>query len=217
MTLTTSLGCALAAALIGVSGCPGSQREPAAESTGIRPSPPAPPPEPVVSPFPPKGAENTPFGARIGMELGRFQQIFPEQTFPKLAVKSPDGQVGIHAMVHGLDGKWTYTFEGGKLKWVLFDKYIDEITKPNFERCLAATDAIIQDYTKQYGPPASAKVGPRTFKDPYVDHHWGYEVMEMTWKADGMKFHVDFDFMGGKGSYHLLVKMEFQREDYPYF
>jgi hypothetical protein len=146
------------------------------------------------------------------MQLERFQKIFPG-----VAIRSPDGQGGLDATVHGLEGRWTYTFEGGKLKWALFDRYIDELTAPNFARCLAATDAIIADYTKQYGPPTALKVGTRTFKDPRVEHHWGYEVMEATWKADGMKFHVDFDFMGGKGDYHLLVKMEFQREDYPYF
>ena len=154
------------------------------------------------------------------MDLARFQQIFPEQTFPELSVKSPDAQVGITALVHGLDGRWTYTFEGGKLKWAMFNRYIDELTQANFDRCLSATDAIIADYTRQYGPPASLKPGTRTFKDPYdpkVERHWGYEVMEATWKADGMKFHVDFDFMGGKGDYHFLVQMEFEREDYPYF
>src|SRR5262249_38882630 len=141
MTLTSSLGCALAAALIGVSGCPG------AHDSGAGDPPPARRPLPsaprVASPFPPRGAENTPFGARIGMDLVRFQQIFPEQTFPELSIKSADSQVGITALVHGLDGRWTYTFEGGKLKWSLFDRYIDEITQTNFDRCLSVIDAVI--------------------------------------------------------------------------
>src|SRR5262249_48147353 len=147
------------------------------------------PPTPSISyAFPPKDAENTPFGAHLGMDIARFSQIFPEQTYPELRVKSPDAQVGINALVHGLDGRWTYTFEGGKLKWVLFNRYSDELTQSNFDRCLSATDAIIADYTRQYGPPASLKPGTRTFKHPRVERHWGYEVMVAIWKADGMTF-----------------------------
>lgn len=196
--------------LLGVSGCPASH-PPAGERSAVPPlAPPA--AEAPPSPFPPASAEKTPFGAHLGMDLEAFRTILPQVSIP-----SPDGQGAVRADVHGLDGSFTYTFEGGKLKWVLFDKYIDELTLPNFDRCLAATDAIIADYTRQYGPPLSLKTGTRTFKDPRVEHHWGYEVMEAVWKAAGMKFQVDFDFMGGKGEYHLLVKVEFQRGDYPYF
>src|SRR5262249_44254451 len=135
MSFASSLGCALAAALIGVSGCPGAHHDPGAEDAPPARSPL--PPEPRIDdPFPPKGAENTPFGARLGMDLARFSQIFPAQTYPELRVKSPDDQVAINALVHGLDGRWTYTFEGGKLKWVLFNRYIDELTQANFDRCL---------------------------------------------------------------------------------
>lgn len=167
---------------------------------------------PAMAPPPLRSRANTPFGARIGMDIASFQRLFPA-----LPVTTPDSQVGVDAVVHGLDGRWTYTFKGGKLSWSLFDKYIDEITASNFDLCLAAIDAIIADYTRQYGPPARLETGTRIFKDPHKEHHWGYDVMRATWKAEGMKFQANFNFMGGKGVYHFLVKMEFQREDYAYF
>jgi len=120
--------------------------------------------------------------------------------------------------LYGLEDKWGYRFEGGKLTWIFFDKYINEINDTNFHKCLSATRHLINDYTRFYGMPDTTIVGDTNFIDPYKKHHWGYGVMETRWKNyNNMKIKVEFNFMGGKGQYSFLVKICFFDKNYPYY
>jgi hypothetical protein len=120
--------------------------------------------------------------------------------------------------IYGIPENWGYRFENGKLNWIYFHKYIDEITESNFKKCLEATEKVIADYTKYYGKPDAIITGNRTFRDPYTDHHWGYDVIEARWSNyNGMKIKVEFTFMGGKGEYNLLIKIHYFEKSYPYY
>jgi hypothetical protein len=151
----------------------------------------------------------------LGMNVNDFVKAFPA-LFPNgLALT---GQWGRDEEIHGLSGGWAYNFENGKLNWMLYDKYIDQINKANFTKCLSATRQIIKDYTSAYGKADTTIIGDTTFVDPVNKRHWGYDVIEVRWKNfNGMKIKVEFTFMGGKGDYHFLVKMTWFDKNYPYY
>jgi len=149
------------------------------------------------------------------MDVSAFAKVFPA-LFPKGVKMS--GQWHREQELYGLSGSWAYQFEDGLLKWFLFDKYIDEINDINFKKCLFAANQLIKDYTKQYGKPDTIFTGNTSFVDPYIKSHWGYDVIEAQWyNVNGMKIKIEFTFMGGKGDYHFLVKINYFDKNYPYF
>ena len=150
----------------------------------------------------------------IGMDMYLFKMVYPKV----IPLNAPNtGQWARTDSLYGLPGKWSYTFTDGKLEWCLWDIYIDSLNQTNFNKCLAATKALIKKYTKDYGKPLEYKIVDTTYRDPYKDHHWGYDVIYAKWKTDKIKFKIEFTFMGGKGEYHFLVKMGFFDKDYKYW
>jgi hypothetical protein len=200
------LAAALGAARCAGPGQEGGRKHSAATAiAGVTASATAPPP-PETPAFP---------EVRLGIDEVTFRRLFPEVDIRRYE----DGAVQGHwpASVHGVAGSWHYTFKEGKLAWVLFNSYEDAITPANFDRYKAAILAIEANYDRRFGPPIKREVGKQTFQDPRKEHHWGYDVFDAVWKAEGMKIRANFDFMGGKGDYHFLVQMEIEPEDYPYF
>ena len=151
----------------------------------------------------------------LNMNVNDFAKVFPS-LFPNGIGMT--GQWGRQFELYGLDGSWTYTFKNGKLNWMHYQKYKNEINESNFNKCLTATEQLIKDYTTYYGKPDTTIVGNKKFVDPLVKHHWGYNVLEARWNNyNGEKIKVEFDFMGGKGEYSLVVIINFFDKDYPYF
>jgi len=150
----------------------------------------------------------------IGIDMYLFKMVYPKV----IPANTPStGQWGRVDTLYGLPGSWAYNFTDGKLDWCIWDKYIDSLSQANFDKCLAATKALIKKYTLDYGKPIEYKVVDTTYKDPYKQHHWGYDVIYAKWKTDKIKFKIEFTFLGGKGDYHFLVKMGFFDQDYPYW
>jgi hypothetical protein len=153
--------------------------------------------------------------ARIGMTLEEVAKLFPnaEETRHErtITITYPD-------TLHGLADRWGFNFEGGKLRSMMFHKYISELNETNFNKCLKATKAIIADYTEWYGEPDSVTTGKTKFVDPYKKKHWGYDVLEARWSnVSGEKMKVEFTFLGGKGEYQFLVVVTHFPKDYPYY
>jgi hypothetical protein len=152
---------------------------------------------------------------KVGVSLDSVKKIYPkaiESKYQNSIVLSVDDTI------HGLTDSWNFNFEEGKLKYMMFNKYISELSEANFQKCLEATKAIIKDYTAQYGEPDEEITGTLKFIDPYKKHHYGYDVLETRWKnAGGQKIKVEFTFMGGKGQYNLLVTITHFDKDYPYY
>lgn len=162
------------------------------------------------------GAEAFPQSkVKIGMSLDDFTKIYTgleQQRYENsLTLLRPEN-------LFGLEEKWGYRFEKGKLDWIYFNKYQDEISEDNFDQCLAATREIISAYTLTYGKPDTLISGDTLFRDPYQKRHWGYDVIEARWKnVNGMKIKVEFTFFGGKGEYSLLVKINYFDKNHPYY
>lgn len=151
----------------------------------------------------------------IGMDVHDFAKLYPS-LFPGGIKMS--GQWKRDEDLYGLKGSWGYRFKDGKVDWIHYQKYIDEINETNFGLCLNAAKSLIKDYTAAYGKPDSVVTGNTEFIDPYVTHHWGYRVLQAHWKNyKGMKIKVEFVFMGGKGEYHFLVVINLFGKDYPYY
>ena len=153
--------------------------------------------------------------AIIGMKIEEVQKLYPQaqpSTYENTITLS------FKDTLYNLPGEWGYRFKNNALEWIHFDKYIDEIEKLNFDKCLKTTEMLITDYTKSFGKPDTTIIGDTTFIDPYKKHHWGYDVIEARWNNyKGMKVKVEFTFMGGKGEYHFLVNINYFDKNYPYF
>jgi len=151
----------------------------------------------------------------LGMGVQDFAKLYPA-LFPDGIRMS--GQWNRDEELYGLNGSWGYRFKDGKVDWIHYMKYIDEINEANFGLCLNAAMLLIKDYTAAFGKPDSVVTGNTKFVDPSVTHHWGYRVLQAHWKDyKGMKIKVEFVFLGGKGEYHFLVVINFFGKDYPYY
>jgi hypothetical protein len=118
-----------------------------------------------------------------------------------------NGQWGVEETKMGLKGKHTYAFQFDKLKWDLWDYYAGKYDQTTFNNLLRATRGIIADYTKLYGAPKIVE-GTTKYRDPIKDHHYGYDVITATWDKENYIIEIVYTFMGGKGQYDLLVKVE---------
>jgi TPP-dependent trihydroxycyclohexane-1,2-dione (THcHDO) dehydratase len=150
----------------------------------------------------------------IGMSIDDFKNIYPEVV--------PEDYSSTQAFerqetIAGIDGKWYYDFKDSKLTWFQFDRYFNEINQANFDKCLKETRQIIADYKEKYGEPIKYEEEETKFKDPYKERHWGYDVTKAVWQTDKMKILVEFHFMGGKGEYNFIIKIDFQDRNYEYF
>lgn len=153
--------------------------------------------------------------ARIGMSIEEVKNLYPKS---ESAAYENTITLSFSDTLYGLPGDWSYRFENNKLNWIHFTKYIEEITKPNFDKCLSATNSLIKEYTMAFGKPDTTITGNKKFVDPYKKHHYGYDVIEVRWNNyNGMKVKVEFTFFGGKGEYHFIVTINYFDKDYPYF
>jgi hypothetical protein len=153
--------------------------------------------------------------ASIGMNMDEVKKLYPQT---KSSTYENTITLSFNDTLYGLPGEWGYRFKNNQLEWIHFDKYFDEINKTNFDKCLTATKKVITDYTKAFGKPDTTIIGDTTFVDPYVKHHWGYDVIETRWNNyKGMKIKMEFTFLGGKGEYNFLVKINYFDKSYPYF
>ena len=149
----------------------------------------------------------------VGMNFSDFKEqnpaIIGEET-------NQNRQYSFDEEFYGLKGDWSYDFKDGMLTWFIWDNYEEDITQENFDLTLAATLKLIEDYKKIYGEPEKYEEVDLTFKDPYKERHWGYDVIYAIWTTENMKIRIIFNFMGGKGMYNFLVQMDFHNADYEY-
>ena len=140
----------------------------------------------------------------IGMTIEDFKKLYPT-VIPENS--GNDGQWQKSENLYGLNGQWSYTFKDGKLDWFLYSNYIDEITEENFLLSLKATEKLIAEYKKIFGDPIEENKYTTEFKDPFEEHHWGYDVLEAFWTTDKMTIEIEFTFFGGKGEYNFIVNI----------
>jgi len=150
----------------------------------------------------------------VGIDFVEFSTNFPEIVKQET---NNNKQYGYKTQIEKMDGGWSYNFKEGKLKWFMYNSYSDDITQENFDKYLLATQKIIEKYKLKYGEPKKITSENKKFKDPYIERHWGYDVIIAIWETDEMDFKIEFTFMGGKGEYNFLFKMEFQKHGYEYF
>lgn len=139
-----------------------------------------------------------------GLHVHRVVEVRP-QYFPNgIGI---NGQWSHKQTLFGLEGDRSYQFQGSTLKWMLWNHYAGKHDKATFEKCLKATQAIIADYTQQYGTPVIVE-GEKKYRDPYKKLHYGYDVIRAAWDMKTYTIEVQYTFMGGKGQYDLLVRVE---------
>lgn len=151
---------------------------------------------------------------KIGMEFSEFAKELPEVVNNETDANK---QYGFDTQVQGLDGGWSYNFKDGKLEWFMFSSYEEHFNQENFDKYLVAAQNSIEIFKQKYGEPTEFEFENKTYKDPYVERHWGYDVISAVWKTDEMDFKVEFTFMGSRGEYNFLFKMEFHESGYEYF
>ncbi|MBN2693776.1 hypothetical protein JXR93_03855 [bacterium] len=151
----------------------------------------------------------------IGMDIDSFAKVFPSLFQENIGLT---GQWSRKDEIYELKGDWSYRFENGKLTWIHFATYIDDVNENSFNKSLSSTNKIITNYIKQYGKPDEVIVGKTKFIDPFKEKHWGYGVKEVRWKnVNGMKIKIEFSFMGVKGYYYFIVVINHFDKDYPFY
>jgi len=118
-----------------------------------------------------------------------------------------NGQWQKEEVFYGLSSNWSYTFNHSILKWMMWSYYAGKEDKETFEKCLKATQGIIEQYTQKYGTPVIV-TGDLKYRDPNRKQHWGYDVLKATWDMKTYTIKVEYTFMGGKGQYDLLVMIK---------
>lgn len=144
----------------------------------------------------------TPAPFYTGMHIRDFAESQPD-LFPK-GVPGVAGQYQLEHEMHGLKGKWSYTFRNDVLDWKLWDYYQQEVTKAEFDKCVEATKKIIADYNAKYG---KTKYITKIAKYK-ANSSTGYSVLRAEWKLSEQNIVVEFYFMGGKAGRQYLVKAE---------
>jgi len=153
--------------------------------------------------------------AKIGISISDFKKLYPDT---KSAVYQNSVTFSLQDTIYKIDGEWGFRFENNKLDWIHYSRYYKDINETAFKKCLSAASSLIKDYSVFYGNPDELITGDTTFTDPYKKRHWGYDVIEARWKnVDGMKIKIEFTFMGGKGEYCFLFKINYFSKDYPYY
>ena len=153
--------------------------------------------------------------AKIGMSMEEVKELYPKT---QSSYYNNSVTLSLNDTLYGLPSEWGFRFENNKLNWIFFSKYIDEINKSNFDKCLKASKKLIKEYTKTFGKPDTTIIGDTTFVDPLVKHHWGYNVIEARWNNyKEMKVKIEFEFFGGKGEYQFILTINYFDKNYPYF
>jgi len=139
--------------------------------------------------------------------------------FPDVINNQTDGnrQYSINKEVSGLSGSWVYDFKDNKLNRYNFDSYSDEINQANFDKYLTVKQDIIENFKRQFGEPTELEFENEIFKDPYVERHWGYDVISAIWRTPEMDFRVQFHFIGSHRDYNFIFSMNFHHAGYEYF
>lgn len=141
----------------------------------------------------------------VGMSSRDFGAVFPGATIPS------SGQWVRPDEIHGLRGKWTYSFDRSRLTWFVFNSYEQNVTAATFRQYLEATRKTITDFTQSHGRPADTVRGVLVFKNP-ADGYPGYPVLKASWDTGSEKLRVDYSVLGsGQEHAQLLFTVEYRR------
>ena len=153
---------------------------------------------------PPTVAANSPLKAWVGMDLQDLRAVYPD-IHPDPAM--PD-RYQRETREFNLNGTWTYSFTGNKLRWFIFNAYQGIVNKPNFNSCLVATEDMIESYQQILGQPVRVRAGIHDFNDPALKPHNGYLVQQVSWNSPLGTVKVDFSFLGENKVYQFLVSVQ---------
>jgi hypothetical protein len=140
---------------------------------------------------------------RLGLSVEQFRQVVP-QAYQDAG--NADRYI-VADTLFGVDGRWTYYFNAGQLRWYIFNAYEAQISKNRFDQFLRSTNAIMANYDRDLGKARKVRRGITTFNDPSVQNHNGYLVEQATWEVLGEKRTVEFSFLGDHRSYALLLSI----------
>ncbi len=149
----------------------------------------------------------------VGMPYTTFKQYFPS-----VKLTPNYHEWSFQARVFGLDGKWYFRFKENRLDWYQFSYYITDykqLNQKNFDRCLEATEDMLDYLTEIYGKPVYVS-GQKVFRDPFKKLHYGYTVLKAHWKTKMNKIQLRFHFFGGKGRYFFVISLDFHSKNYHY-
>ncbi len=150
----------------------------------------------------------------IGLDVSSFAKIYPDIVGNKI---DDNFQYNTDEIIFNLKGKWAYNFSEGKLEWIMFNSYCNNIDKKNFALYLTDTERVVSLLQGKYGMPVELNYNEKKYIDPFVKRHWGYDVVSAIWRTGKMDFKVSFKFAGARGEYNFLMKMEFHEVGYKYF
>ncbi len=112
---------------------------------------------------------------KIGMDEKQLLDVYPDLEYTEY---QGDKTYELPDTIFGIADNWFYGFEEGEMDVIGFSHYIDEVDQENFTFCLNAAKSQISEYTELYGKPDTLLINDTIFIDPYIERHWGYDVIE---------------------------------------
>lgn len=153
--------------------------------------------------------------AKIGMSIDEVKALYPNANS---VFNESNSVITQKETIYGLENEWGFRFRDEKVDWIYFHHYENDFNEENFAVFFNAAKKTIADYESIFGQADQIEIGDTVFKDPYIERHWGYDVITAKWtNAQEMKIKVQFHFAGGKAHYYLLFKIHFFDKEYPYF
>lgn len=139
----------------------------------------------------------------IGMTESSLRQTFPARDITQVGP-------GLVDVVDRSDipGKWTLNFKDGKLSWFVFNSEIRKIGSDEFKKSLDMTRKLIGKYSDALGTPGRLVRGIEDFRDPSVQKHQGYQVLNAVWNTPEGRIIVNFSFIGEDNNYSFLVSLQ---------
>lgn len=140
----------------------------------------------------------------LGMSLNDFKAISP-------GAYKDEGNANRYIAiekVQGLEGRWTYYFNGGVLRWYVFSASEHKISRQVFDQFMKVTNDLVRRYEKEYGKARKVRRGIQEYQDPELRAHNGYMVQQASWDGDGGRRTVEFSFLGDHKNYSLMLSIQ---------
>lgn len=149
------------------------------------------------------GSEAPP-SIHLGMSLDEFNTLMPD------AYKDAGNSNRYIAIekIQGIEGRWTYYFNGGNLRWYVFSASEHKISRQVFDQFMKVSNDLVRRYEKEFGKARKVRRGIQEYQDPELRAHNGYMVQQASWDGDGGKRTVEFSFLGDHKNYSLMLSIQ---------
>ncbi|MEY3443188.1 MAG: hypothetical protein RLZZ519_1469, partial [Bacteroidota bacterium] len=115
--------------------------------------------------------------------------------------------------VNGLEGKWTFNFDEGKLTFAGFSHDDGEVSDNTIQGCMDAAEQVIDSLQYVYGAPNEYYTKESQYRGMEEDEANSMRMCEAKWRnANGMKIMVQCRQLRGKSEPQLTLSVDYSEK-----